>query len=95
MVGWALLFLMTLTFFIGLNVGENKKQENEPEPVVSTCDSVQLVNNSMKYEIEVMHHRITKYQVGLNFLKDKDRKAYQYVINAGNLQFEENSQWMY
>jgi hypothetical protein len=88
-VGWALLFLMTLTFFIGLNVGENKKQENAPEPVMSTCDSVQLVNNSMKYEIELLQDKISKYEVGLGFLKDKNKKAYQYVINAGNLKFND------
>lgn len=94
MVGWVMLCLMAMSFWIGLNVAEYK-QQIIAEPILSKCDSVQLVNNSMKYEIEVMQNKITKYHIGLEFLKEKDNRAYQYVINAGNLQFEKNSEWMY
>ncbi len=65
------------------------KQEAEPSPIVSKCDSLQSVNNELKFEIEILQDRVGKYETGLEFLKDKDIRAYRYVINAGNLEFND------
>ena len=65
------------------------QQKNIVEDKISKCDSLQIEINVLKYQVEVMENRITKYQVGLEFLKDKDPKAYHYVINAGNLEFND------
>ena len=73
----------------------NETKKEAETPVISKCDSLQLINNSMKFEIEMMHSTISKYKIGLDYLKEKDKRAYDFVINAGNLKFEQDSQWMY
>lgn len=65
------------------------KQEVEPSPIVSKCDSLQSVNNELKFEIELLQDRVSKYETGLEFLKDKDIRAYRFVMNAGNLEFND------
>jgi hypothetical protein len=64
------------------------KQEGEASPSVSKCDSVMLANDSLSRRLEVANRRLQQYKIGLWFLRDKDKKAYDYVINAGNLNFQ-------
>lgn len=59
-----------------------------PEPVLSKCDSIHLANDSLVQRMEVMDRRLRQYQIGLWFLRDKNKQAYDYVINAGNLDFK-------
>jgi cell division protein FtsB len=60
-----------------------------PEPTISKCDSLQMANDSLKQRIQVLNNRIIQYKIGLQFLKDKDKKSYDYVINAGNFIFND------
>ena len=60
----------------------------ENKVTVSKCDSIHLANDSLVQRMEVMDRRLRQYQIGLWFLRDKNKKAYDYVINAGNLEFK-------
>ncbi len=60
-----------------------------PEPTLSTCDSIHFANDSLVQKLDILNRRLVQYKVGLSFLKEKDKKAYDYVINAGNLYFPE------
>jgi hypothetical protein len=60
-----------------------------PEPTISKCDSIVFANDSLKQQIQVLNNRIIQYKIGLQFLKDKDKKSYDYVINAGNFIFND------
>lgn len=60
-----------------------------PEPTLSACDSIHFANDSLVQKLELLNRRLSQYRVGLGFLKEKDKKAYDYVINAGNLSFPE------
>lgn len=66
----------------------NKKEEHVTQIHLSKCDSVHLANDSLVQRMEVLDRRLKQYQIGLWFLRDKDKKAYDYVINAGNLDFK-------
>ena len=61
-----------------------------PEPTISKCDSIVFANDSLRQRIGVLENRIQQYKIGLMFLKDKDKKSYDYVINAGNFIFNDN-----
>lgn len=61
-----------------------------PEPVLSKCDSLYFANDSLRQRIGVLENRVNQYRLGLSFLKLKDKKSYDYVINAGNLIFYED-----
>lgn len=82
-------FLGAILTVIVSGLSENKQKQEQATAVVSKCDSLQIEINVLKYEVEVMDNRITKYKVGLEFLKDKDPRAYRYVMNAGNLEFND------
>ncbi len=58
-----------------------------PEPVITKCDSLYFANDSLRQRIGVLENRVNQYRLGLSFLKQKDKNAYDYVINAGNLIF--------
>ncbi len=58
-------------------------------PTVSKCDSIVFANDSLRQRIGVLENRLTQYKIGLQFLKDKDKKSYDYVINAGNFIFND------
>ena len=60
----------------------------ENKVTVSKCDSIHLANDSLSKELEIANRRVQQYKIGLWFLRDKDKKAYDYVINAGNLNFQ-------
>lgn len=66
------------------------KTEATPVPTVFKCDSIMLANDSLRQRIGVLENRVNQYRLGLGFLKDKDKKAHDYVINAGNLIFHED-----
>lgn len=87
----ALLLSILSGFITILIIGllNNNEKKDVVETKISKCDSLQIEINVLKYQVEVMENRITKYQVGLEFLKDKDPKAYHYVMNAGNLEFND------
>lgn len=77
------------TVFIGL--ADDMQQKHVVEVKISKCDSIHLANDSLSQRIEVLDRRLRQYQIGLWFLRDKDKQAYDYVINAGNLDFK--NQW--
>lgn len=56
---------------------------------LSKCDSLVLSNDSLVTRMVTLENRLLQYQTGLSFLKDKDKRAYDYAINAGNLKFED------
>jgi hypothetical protein len=78
---------MIIAYKIGLDVAE-KKQQTIEKPVVSKCDSIVFANDSLVKRLEIANRRMQQYKIGLWFLRDKDKKAYDYVINAGNLNFQ-------
>jgi hypothetical protein len=61
-----------------------------PEPVITRCDSIMLANDSLCQRVNVLESRFITYRLGMSFLKDKDKKAYDYLINSGNLKFYED-----
>jgi hypothetical protein len=65
---------------------EIKRFEQLP---LSKCDSLVLSNDSLVIELVALQNRVLQYQTGLSFLKDKNKKAYDYAINAGNLKFKD------
>lgn len=67
-----------------------EKVEPVVEPKITKCDSIMLANDSLRQRIGVLENRVNQYRLGLGFLKDKDKKAHDYVINAGNLIFHED-----
>jgi hypothetical protein len=73
---------------IGVGLSNNKAKQEAEAPVVSKCDSIMLANDSLSRRLEVANRRVQQYKIGLWFLRDKDKKAYDYVINAGNLNFQ-------
>ena len=88
---WALIIiLMIIAYKLGLDEAE-KKQQTIEEPIVSKCDSIVFANDSLAKRLDLAERRMQQYRIGLWFLRDKDKKAYDYVINAGNLKF--NNEW--
>ena len=85
-----ILIIGTLLFvFAMLFVGSiSNNQQQVPETVVSKCDSIVFANDSLVKKLEIANRRMQQYKIGLWFLRDKDKKAYDYVINAGNLNFQ-------
>ena len=79
-----------VSFSLLFNLYLKPKAENKaPEPTISKCDSIVFANDSLKQRIQVLDNRIKQYKIGLAFLKDKDKKSYDYVINAGNFIFND------
>ena len=88
---WAcIIVLMIIAYSVGLDVAE-KKQQPLPEPVLSKCDSIIFANDSLVQRLKIADNRLQQYKIGLWFLRDKNKQAYDYVINAGNLNFQ--NQW--
>jgi DNA integrity scanning protein DisA with diadenylate cyclase activity len=85
---WALIIiLMFIAYKVGIDTVENK-QQTVKKPVLSKCDSIVFANDSLVKKLEIANRRMQQYKIGLWFLRDKDKKAYDYVINAGNLNFQ-------
>lgn len=72
---------------VGILKTVEEPEEKQPNVKISACDSLHLANDSLVHRIEVLDRRVRQYEIGLMFLKDKDKQAYDYVINAGNLDF--------
>ena len=81
------IFFQLVFIFIIKPLGEPK---TAPEPVITKCDSIMLANDSLCQRVNVLERRFVTYRLGMSFLKDKDKKAYDYLINAGNLKFYED-----
>jgi hypothetical protein len=79
--------LFSVVTVIGLS--NNKAKQEAEAPIISKCDSLQLANNELKFEIELLQDKISRYETGLEFLKYKDIRSYRYVMNAGNLEFND------
>jgi hypothetical protein len=86
-LSFGILFSMSAIVY-GL-MSNKKKETTSTNVVISKCDSLQLANNQLQFETDILQDRITKYKVGLEFLKDKDPRAYRFVMNAGNLEFDD------
>ena len=85
-LSFGMLFSMSAIIY-GL-MSNKKRETTEINVVTSKCDSLYLVNDSLSKRLEIAERRMQQYKIGLWFLRDKDKKAYDYVINAGNLQFD-------
>jgi hypothetical protein len=81
-------FLGAILTVIVSGLSENKQKQEQTTAVVSKCDSIHLANDSLVQRMEVIDRRLRQYQIGLWFLRDKNKQAYDYVINAGNLDFK-------
>lgn len=69
---------------------QNKQEEEHFTQIpLSKCDSLVMANDSLVTRMVTLENRLLQYQTGLSFLKDKDKRAYDYAINAGNLKFED------
>jgi len=89
-MGFAVLGLLFLSFIIGLRTAEKKQEHQMFEQLpLSKCDSLVMANDSLVTRMVTLENRLLQYQTGLSFLKDKDKNAYDYAINAGNLKFED------
>lgn len=82
----AILLAAAATVVIGLV--DDTQQKHIVEAKISTCDSIVFANDSLVKKLEIANRRMQQYKIGLWFLRDKDKKAYDYVINAGNLNFQ-------
>lgn len=91
---------LSFTLFIGfitmvaICLSQNKQRQEEEEKhfeqlPLSKCDSLVMANDSLVTRMVTLENRLLQYQTGLSFLKDKDKRAYDYAINAGNLKFED------
>lgn len=83
----AVIFAAIATLLIAGMVDDNQ-QKHIVEAKISTCDSIVFANDSLVKKLEIANRRMQQYKIGLWFLRDKDKKAYDYVINAGNLNFQ-------
>ncbi len=89
MLRYSPLILCGMIIGLAWGLSNNKTQkETEASPIVSKCDSLVLANDSLSRRLEVANRRVQQYKIGLWFLRDKNRQAYDYVINAGNLNFQ-------
>ncbi len=61
-----------------------------PEPVISKCDSLHFVNDSLIQRNKLLEERLITFKLGLAQLKMVDKKAHDYLINAGNFVFYED-----
>ena len=88
---WAsIIVLMIIAYSIGLDVAEKKQEHQMFEQLpLSKCDSLVMANDSLVTRMVTLENRLLQYQTGLSFLKDKDKGAYDYAVNAGNLKFED------
>lgn len=81
-----------VAFYLVIRVfGEYPKQEEKSftQIPLTKCDSLVMANDSLVTRMVTLENRLLQYQTGLSFLKDKDKRAYDYAINAGNLKFED------
>ncbi len=88
MLRYSPLILCGMIIGLAWVLSNNKTQKETEAPVVSKCDSLVLANDSLSRRLEVANRRMQQYKIGLWFLRDKNRQAYDYVINAGNLNFQ-------
>ncbi len=88
MLRYSPLILCGMIIGLAWVLSNNKTQKETEAPVVSKCDSLVLANDSLSRRLEVANRRLQQYKIGLWFLRDKNRQAYDYVINAGNLNFQ-------
>jgi DNA integrity scanning protein DisA with diadenylate cyclase activity len=81
---------VTTSIILGAKQGleENRKITRFEQLPLSKCDSLVMTNDSLVQRLEIANRRVQQYKIGLWFLRDKDKKAYDYVINAGNLNFQ-------
>ncbi len=91
MLRYSPLILCGMIIGLAWGLSNNKTQKETETPVASKCDSLVLANDSLSRKLEVANRRMQQYKIGLSFLHDKDKQAYDYVINAGNLNFA--SEW--
>ncbi len=85
---------LLVAIFIGFAIGvialgmiDENQQKQVTEVKLSKCDSIVFANDSLVKRLNLAERRMQQYRIGLWFLRDKDKKAYDYVINAGNLKF--------
>ena len=89
-IGFGILGFVFLSFIIGLRTGERNQEDKMFEQLPLTkCDSLVMSNDSLVTRMVTLENRLLQYQTGLSFLKDKDKNAYDYAVNAGNLKFED------
>ena len=91
MLRYSPLILCGMIIGLAWGLSNNKTQQEAEAPVLSKCDSLYFANDSLVRRLEVANRRVQQYKLGLSFLHDKDKQAYDYVINAGNLNFA--SEW--
>jgi hypothetical protein len=83
---YLVLVLVAVIALTALGLSTNKQEV--ANNTISKCDSIHLANDSLSRELEIANRRVQQYKIGLWFLRDKDKRAYDYVINAGNLNFQ-------
>lgn len=82
--------LVSIVLVISIGLSNNKQEEEHFTQIpLSKCDSLVMANDSLITRMVTLENRLLQYQTGLSFLKDKDKRAYDYAINAGNLKFED------
>lgn len=82
--------LVSVVLVVSIGLSNNKqKEEHFTQIPLSKCDSLVMANDSLMTRMVTLENRLLQYQTGLSFLKDKDKRAYDYAINAGNLKFED------
>lgn len=86
---------LLLAIFIGIAIGvvtlgmiDENQQKEITEVKISKCDSIVFANDSLVKRLKIADNRLQQYRIGLWFLRDKNKQAYDYVINAGNLNFQ-------
>jgi hypothetical protein len=83
---------VTTSIILGVKQGLEERDREitrfEQLPL-SKCDSLVMANDSLVTRMVTLENRLLQYQTGLSFLKDKDKGAYDYAVNAGNLKFED------
>jgi hypothetical protein len=77
-----------VTLIYGLTSNE-KKESTAIDVVTSKCDSLYSTNDSLSKRLIKMNRELNQYRTGAFYLKDKDKEAYDYMINAGNLKFDD------
>ncbi len=87
---WAcIIFLMIISYSVGLDVAEKKHPVYVPEPVISKCDSIIFANDSLMQRNAMLEDRLLTFRLGLAQLKMVNKEAHDYLINSGNFKFTE------
>jgi hypothetical protein len=85
-LSFGVLFSLTV---IAYGLATNKAKQEEEAPVLSKCDSLIMVTDSLSKRVIKQNRQLNQYKIGLFYLRDKDKEAYDYAINAGNLKFDD------